>query len=188
MKRSVIQLLAMTVGSLVALAAETPSLSLPAAKLLNRYKKALDAAQSMIESYEEVDEADYRLFDGPGAPKGIRFARGQHRLDGERLYSRNYYWGDVNSGLRSVPENNPRYNLWIEADGLVYNHTTAPNDPHGGCGWRRKPIGITRSAVKTRTIPLRTSRSRSPNTFAIPTTRSSGPSSRSSSGRAPWCT
>jgi hypothetical protein len=121
MKSRAVQFITIIVGSFVAFAAEAPSFSLPAAKLLNRYKQALDATRSMIEFYEEVDDACYRLLDGPEAPRARRLARGQHRVDGKRLYRQNYYWGGVNSQLRNVPETNSRYSLGIEAGLSVDN-------------------------------------------------------------------
>jgi len=98
-------------------------------ELLQRYTQALDATQSFIESYEEVCDYKNRMPGQSKATGGKRFARGQIRSDGHRIYSRNYYWGDFTSNMKGLPEDAPRYNLRIEADKRLYVHTTALNTP-----------------------------------------------------------
>ncbi len=97
--------------------------------LLQRYAQALDATQSFIESYEEVCDYRNRMPSNPKVVGGKRFARGQLRSDGHRIYSRNYYWGDFTSNMKGLPEDAPRYRLRIEADEKLYSHSTAVNTP-----------------------------------------------------------
>ncbi|MHC4351736.1 MAG: hypothetical protein ACYS0H_03375 [Planctomycetota bacterium] len=115
------------VGSLPVAQAASQAASVP--ELLQRYTQALDATESFTDAYEEVSDYSYRMPDGSRVAKGRRFARGQHRADGARLYMQNYYWGDFNPKLMDLPESDSRYNLRIEADGRHYNHSTAVNDP-----------------------------------------------------------
>jgi len=98
-------------------------------ELLQRYTQALDATQSFIESYEEVCDYRNRMPGQSKAVGGKRFARGQIRSDGHRIYLRNYYWGDFTSNMKDLPEDAPRYNLRIEADKKLYTHSTAVNNP-----------------------------------------------------------
>ena len=106
------------------------SVSPAAAELLDKFRKALDATQSLIESYEEVLDYSYRM-PGMSDPMldGKRFARGQHRVDGRRTYIQNYYWGDLSGRDRDRPESSPGYYLRIETDKRLYYHSTAVNDP-----------------------------------------------------------
>ena len=115
------------VGSVATGQSASQAASVP--ELLQRYSQALDATQSFIESYEEVCDYRNRM---PGNSKvvgGKRFARGQLRSDGHRIYLRNYYWGDFTSRMKGLPEDAPRYRLRIEADKRLYVHTTAVNNP-----------------------------------------------------------
>jgi hypothetical protein len=109
-------------------AGQSTSRALSVTELLQRYTKALDATQSFTDTYEEVCDYSYRMPDGARVAKGKRFARGQNRADGARLYRQNYYWGDFNPKLMNLPESNSRYNLRIEADGKLYAYSTAVND------------------------------------------------------------
>ncbi len=114
------------VGSAATGQSASQAASLPA--LLQKYIQALDATQSFVESYEEVCDYKNRM---PGQPKAVaskRFARGQIRSDGRRIYLQDYYWGDFSSRLRDLPESTPRYHLRIDADGKLYAHSTAVND------------------------------------------------------------
>lgn len=115
------------VGSVATGQSTSQTASVP--ELLQRYTQALDATQSFIESYEEVCDYSNRMPGDPRVVGGKRFARGQLRSDGHRIYLRNYYWGDFTSKLRDLPESAPRYHLRIEADKRLYVHTTALNTP-----------------------------------------------------------
>lgn len=101
----------------------------PVQELLDKYTQALDSTQSFIASYEEVCDYNNKMPGQTRASGGKRLAKGQIRSDGHRIYLRNYYWGDFNSTIRDLPESTPRYNLRIEADGKLYSHSTAVNDP-----------------------------------------------------------
>ena len=110
------------------LAAVAPMLPATGA-LLDKYTGALDAAQSFIASYEEVCDYSYRMPAMVEPMVGKRFARGQLRADGRRLYLQSYFWGDFNPRLKDLPESTPQYHLRIEADGKLYVHSTSANDP-----------------------------------------------------------
>jgi len=101
----------------------------PVTELLDKYTQALDATQSFTDTYTEVCDYSYRMPDGSTAANAKRFARGQHRADGTRLYMQDYYWGDVNPQLMDLPESDCRYHLRIEAGERLYSHSAAVNDP-----------------------------------------------------------
>jgi hypothetical protein len=115
------------VGSVAAGQSASQAASVP--ELLQRYTQALDATQSFVESYEEVCDYRNRMPNNSKVVGGKRFARGQFRSDGHRIYLRNYYWGDFTSNMKGLPEDAPRYRLRIEADKKLYSHTTAVNTP-----------------------------------------------------------
>ena len=89
------------VGSVATGQSASQATSVP--ELLQRYTQALDATQSFIESYEAVSDYSYRMPDGSKVAKGKRFARGQLRSDGHRIYLRDYYWGDFTSKMKGLP-------------------------------------------------------------------------------------
>jgi hypothetical protein len=123
-----IQLVTITLASFAALAAEAAAPP-TASELLDKYKQALDATQSMIEFYEEACEASFAMPNGVSASNERLFERGQHRIDGKRLYCQKYIWGDVSPEEKTRPESKPRYSLWVEAEKQVYHHTAVSNVP-----------------------------------------------------------
>lgn len=106
--------------------------------LLDKYTQALDSTSSFIHEYENTTQFSYQLQSG-AALKGEGFRRGQVRHDDQQAYYQEYCWGDFNSRLMDLSENEAYYRCSIQNRDMYYQNAKHLQHNAGSAAWRSRP-------------------------------------------------
>jgi len=99
-------------------------------ELLDKYTRALDSAESFIDSFESVHKFSYHILGySPRLIGAKAYRRGLNRSDGRCRYFREYQWGDINPKLRNLSEDAPHYKCSVVSGKMSYAHTKLINEP-----------------------------------------------------------